>query len=303
VKQPEDILFWVGTLIVLLAALCWGYWSTIHGLFKDWGRDQNYSVGQLVPLVALYLVWHDRDRLRKCRISPSVWGMVLIILAQGMRVFGLLYIFESAERYALVVTIAGLVLLVAGKEVFRQTRWILLFLFLMVPLPGRVHNLISGPLQNHATAGAVFFLELLGVTVSRLGNVIVLNDSVELGVAEACSGLRMLTAFVVVAATLAYVVNRPRWQKATLILSSVPVAIICNLARLVVTAELFLLADSQTARTFFHDYAGLTMMPLAVFILAGELALMNHLVVSTPQENTPNASRRRPLSDKKPGSS
>lgn len=215
----------------------------------------------------------------------------MILLGQAMRLSGLLFIFESAERYSLVVTGAGVVLLMAGGQVFWRLRWILLFLLLMVPLPGKVHNLISGPLQNVATGGAVFCLELLGISVAREGNVIVLNDAVPLAVAEACSGLRMLTAFIVVAATMAYIVRRPRWQRTVLLISSVPIAIACNLARLVVTAELYLVASSETAERFFHDFAGLTMMPLAVLILIGELALMNRLVIPDDTPGQPPGTR------------
>jgi len=154
-----------------------------------------------------------------------------------------------------------------------------LFLFLCVPLPGRIHNVISGPLQNYATIGAVFVLELFGVTVVREGNVITLNHDTPLAVAEACSGLRMLTAFVVVAATFAFLIKRPRWQKGALMVSSIPVAIVCNLARLVVTAILYLQTDNETAERFFHDGAGLMMMPLAVIALAGELWLLQRLTV------------------------
>jgi exosortase/archaeosortase family protein len=85
----------------------------------------------------------------------------------------------------------------------------------------------------------------------------------------------MLTAFIVVAYTLAYMVNRPKWQKIALMISSIPVAIACNIIRLFVTAELFLVASSKTAEKFFHDFAGLTMMPMAILILACELYLMN----------------------------
>ena len=179
----------------------------------------------------------------------------------------------------MVLTVVGIVLLVGGRRVAREVRWILVFLLLMVPLPGRIHNLISGPLQNLATAGAVVSLELSGVTVIREGNVMLLNGDVAVAVAEACSGLRMLTAFVVVAATLAYVVKRPFWQKATLVVSSIPLAILCNLIRLVVTAVLYLVASGETAERFFHDFAGLTMMPLAVLLLIGELWIMARLVV------------------------
>jgi exosortase/archaeosortase family protein len=82
---------------------------------------------------------------------------------------------------------------------------------------------------------------------------------------------------VLVAATLAFVINRPRWQKMVLVLSSVPVALACNILRLVITAVLFLATSSETAERFFHDFAGLTMMPAAVALLAGELWLLGKI--------------------------
>jgi len=273
---------WLAVGVVGLATLTWAYWTTIYALASDLDRDENYSVGLLVPFVAVYLAWRERAALGACQLRPSWWaGIGLLLVAQAGRFYGLVYLFESAERYALVLTIAGLVLMVAGWQVFRRLAWVLLFLFLMIPLPGRIHNMISSPLQSQATTGAVFLLELFGAAVHRAGNVLTVNDA-EVAVAEACSGLRMLTAFVVVAATLAYLVNRPRWQKAVLLASSVPIAIACNLARLVITAALFGAGYSKAAETFFHDFAGLAMMPLAVFILAGELWLMKRLVIADP---------------------
>ncbi len=279
-----EIRVWASIALVV-AAMVWSYWPTMYNLFLDWQRDDNYSVGQLVPLAALYLVWQERHGLSRCRVTPCWWGLVLVLLGEAGRAFGLLWLYESAERYALVLTIIGTVLLAAGRDVFRHVRWILLFLFLMVPLPGRIHNLISGPLQTWATTGAVFCLELFGMTITREGNVMVLNHTVEVAVAEQCSGLRMLTAFIVLAATLAFVVKRARWQKIVLLVSSIPVAIACNIVRLVATAALFATVSSDAAEKFFHDFAGWTMMPMAIFVLMFELWIMAKLVVDESAED------------------
>jgi exosortase/archaeosortase family protein len=100
-----------------------------------------------------------------------------------------------------------------------------------------------------------------------------------MAVAEACSGLRMLTAFVIVAAFIAYIIKRPRWQKAVILMSSIPVAVLCNILRLCVTAMLILLVNTEVAEKFFHDFAGLAMMPTAVLLLFGELWLMNKMIL------------------------
>jgi len=284
-KQMQvKLLMLAPAVFMLLAVTAWSYRGIVASLLREWQRD-DYSAGQLVPLIALFLLWRERKNLRKCLLKPCwFWGIALLILAQATRFFGLVFMFQSIDNYSLVLSIAGIVLMVAGWQVFRRVLWIILFLFLMLPLPGRVHNMISGPLQNIATTGSVFLLEAFGVRVSQEGNVVMLNESIPMAVAEACSGLRMLTAFVIVAAFTAYMVKRSRRQKAVLLLSSIPVAVICNIFRLCVTAVLFLLASAEVAQKFFHDFAGLAMMPIAVLLLFGELWLMDKLTVSEPEQ-------------------
>ena len=282
-QLPDNLLGIVSVLLAMLAVTVLSYWSISANIFKEWQRSDDYSAGQLVPLIALFLVWHERKTLRKCMLRPCWWGIALLILAQAARFYGLLFMYESGVRYSMVLTLAGLVLMVAGWQVFRSVSWILLFLFLMFPLPGRVHNLINGPLQKMSTTGSVFLLEAFGVRVSQQGNVVMLNEKIPMAVAEACSGLRMLIAFVIVAAFVAYMVNRSRRQKAVLLLSSIPVAVMCNILRLCVTAVLFLLASAEVAQKFFHDFAGLVMMPAAVLLMFGELWLMDKLTLPEPK--------------------
>jgi exosortase len=268
--------------MLLLALLLWAYWDVVRPLWSDWQQNANYSVGQLVPLAALWLLWRDRRHLRQCRLQPCWWGLGLLLTAQLVRLWGLQDLRESLERYALVMTIWGLVLLVAGSQVFRRTGWILLFLLLMVPLPQMLDSHVSSPLQSLSTRGAVVMLELAGVGVNSSGNVIVLNERTSIEVAEACSGLRMLTAFIVVTAVLACLVDRPRWQKGILLISSVPVAIVCNVARLFATALLYMWTSKDLAEKFFHDFAGFAMMPIAIALLIGELRLLKCLVTHEP---------------------
>jgi len=271
----------ISAVFLLLAITAWSYWGTMADLFKTWQRSDDYSAGQLVPLVAAFLVWRERKTLRQCSLAPC-WpgGITLLMLAEALRIHGVLSLRMSAERYALVLTIAGLVLMVAGWQVFRRVLWILLFLFLMVPLPGRVHNLISPPLQSIATTGAVVLLEAFGTPVGQQGNVVTLNENMPIAVAEACSGLRMLMAFIIVAAFVAYMVKRPRWQKAVLLASSIPAAVVCNILRIFATAMLMLYVSAEVAQKFFHDFAGYVMMPAAVLLLFGELWLMGKVIMS-----------------------
>jgi exosortase len=281
---------------VLLATTTWSYWAIIASLIRGWQSSQDYSAGMLVPLVALFLVWRERSELRKCLLAPFwLGGIGLVLLAQAARLFVVFFAFRSAEPYTFVLTIAGLVLMVAGWQMFRHLSWVLLFLFLMLPFPGPVHREISGPLQRMATTGSVVLLEAVGASVQQQGNVVMLGERTPMAVAEACSGLRMLTAFIIVAAFIAYMVKRPRWQKAVLLASSIPVAVVCNIVRIFATGLLMLHVSSEVGEKFFHDFAGLVMMPAAVLLLFGELWLLDKIVVpegGTTKPNAPSASFR-----------
>ncbi len=275
-------------VLVMLAMAAWSYGPIIAGLADTLRTNDDYSAGQLVPLVVAFLVWRERKALRDCLLVPCWWGgMALLLLAELTRIYGFVSMRQSLERYALMVAVAGLVLLVAGQAVFRRVLWILLLLFLMVPLPQMIHSRISPPLQSVATTGSVFLLEAFGARVTQQGNIVLLGDSTPMAVAEACSGLRMLTAFIIVAAFVACMVKRPRWHKAVLLLSSVPVAVVCNIARIFVTAVLMLYVSSEVGEKFFHDFAGFVMMPVAVIILFGEINLMDRLIVPESEPAPP----------------
>jgi exosortase len=138
---------------------------------------------------------------------------------------------------------------------------------------------MSWPLQRLATSGSVFLLQALHISVRQEGNVVVLGDNMPMAVAEACSGLRMLMAFVIIGAFIAFMIKRPRWQKAVVVASSIPVAVVCNILRIVVTAVLMLYVGRELGETFFHDLAGYFMTAVAVLLLFGEISLMDRLVL------------------------
>jgi exosortase len=249
------------------------------GLLNNWQNNDDYSAGLIVPVIAVFLVWRDRRTLRQCPFVPCWWGgIAFLMLAETIRVYGLLSMRHIVGRYSLVFIIAGLVLTGAGWRAFRRVLWILGFLFLMIPLPVRVHNLISEPLQRLATTASVFLLQVISPDVSQEGNIVVLGENLRVAVTEACSGLRMLTAFIMVAAFVAYMVKRSRWQKAVLLAMSIPVAVICNVLRICLTGVLALYVSERLAEKFFHDFAGLVMMPAAVSLLFAGLRLTDRFV-------------------------
>ena len=156
-----------------------------------WSDDPQYSHGYLVPLFALYLLWVRRDRstcnaLHANGLASALLGMAMALAARG----GSLSLRISRSDFV-AARVAGLFMLAGGWPALIWSWPAVAFLAFMIPLPHSVSLALSAPMQTIATNVSTFALQVLGRPAIAEGNVILLNE-IELGIVEACSGLRML---------------------------------------------------------------------------------------------------------------
>jgi len=285
VTASGAVRLWAGITIVLTCLIA-AYWRpVIVDLWEIWWRSDEYSSGILVPFIAVYVLWLRRKSIMRCPIRPSIWGIAAFAAAQGLRFLGPYLMLASAENLALVLTIAALVLLLFGWQLFYRVSPVLLFMLLMLPLPHSVQAEVTLPLQEWATISAVFCLETIGYEVVREGNIINLNGTI-VGVAEACSGLRMVTAFFVISGLVVLIVHRRWWEKLIILASTIPIALMCNTLRLTLTAMAFTKLNAAQWEKLFHDFGGMAMMPLAVAIVVLELWVLSNLTVELKKADT-----------------
>jgi exosortase len=285
VTASGAVRLWTGITIILTCLIA-AYWRpVIVDLWETWWRSDEYSSGMLVPFIAVYILWLRRKSIMQCPIRPSMWGIAAFAAAQGLRFLGPYLMLASAENLSLVLTITALVLLLFGWQLFYKLLPVLLFMLLMLPLPNRVQTAVTQPLQEWATISAVFSLETIGYEIVREGNIIDLNGT-KVGVAEACSGLRMITAFFVISGLVVLIVHRRWWEKLIILASSIPIALMCNTLRLTLTAMAFTKIEAAQWEKLFHDFGGLAMMPLAVAIVVFELWVLSNLTVELKKTDT-----------------
>ncbi|MCH8118228.1 MAG: exosortase [Planctomycetes bacterium] len=281
-SRKTKIVPWLAGSLVLIAFL-WSYKAGLADLWNIWQRSDEYSSGLLVPFLAVYILWSRRHDIAQCKIRPSVWGLFAFIAAQAIRLFGLFFMYSSAERLSIALTIAALVLLLFGWQLLRKVSTVLLYLCLMLPWPNRMQAAVTLPLQRWATSSAVFCLEMVGYEVVREGNVIHIGD-VSVAVAEACNGLRMITAFFVISGLVVLLVKRAWWEKLIVLVSSLPIALLCNTVRLAITASFFTVLEGEHWEKIFHDFGGYAMMPLALAAVVAELWLLAKLTTPPDKE-------------------
>lgn len=255
----------IGVLVALLAGL---YHETLIKLGLQWNNDPDYSHGFLVPVLVGYFLWERWDRLKAARITPNPWGVALLAGGLLMLVIGSIGAELYLQRSSLIVVIAGLVLLIMGREALKVLMFPIAFMFFMVPLPAIVVNAVAFPLQLFAARTAEFCLFNFGIPVLREGNVIVLAGTT-LEVAEACSGIRSLQALLALGTVYAYFSQRKMWKRWSLVLLSIPIAIVANAFRVSGTGVLANYWGSQAAEGFYHTFSGWLIFVVAFLLLLG----------------------------------
>jgi exosortase len=157
----------------------------------------------------------------------------------------------------------------------------IVFSLFMFPLPSILERTLLWNLQKVATICSTVTLQTLGVPAHRSGNTIRIED-IELGVVDACSGLRMLTIFCALAVAAVFIVNRPWWDKFIILLSAIPIALLSNIIRIVMTAMMYMVSDDKGFHDLMHDVSGLLMMFWGMGFLWLELQILSRLTV--PEE-------------------
>jgi len=263
-------------------------------LVGEWLHDPNWSHGFLIPLFSLYLIYSRREELLGARRRVCLWGLPIFVGGIVLSLLGFYPIRTIyASNLAMVMTLLGLVLYLGGPGVMRYAWVPIVYLALAMPIPQMIYTQIATPLQNLAAAASTGVLDLLGVQVeTTASNLKILSRSgheYSLTVAEACSGMRSLLAYVALGVAWAYIEARPLWQRVVLVLATVPVAVLLNIVRVTFTSWMYVIDKPELGQKFMHEFMGMLMLVPALALLWGLSALLANLFVEEPDSTRDQA--------------
>ena len=250
------------SLVVLLL-----YLPVLVRLIGQWSADPNYSHGFFVPVLTGYLIWRKRGELAGCPVQPSAAGTGCVLLSLGLLVLGTLGAELFLQRISLWLTIVGLLLYFLGWPKLRIMLFPIAFLLFMIPLPTIIYNEIVFPLQLLTSRFATGCLQVANIVpVAREGNLLVLPTST-LEVAEACSGIRSLISLLAFAFGYGYLVEPNLAVRIALGLATIPVAIVSNAARLIITALMVYYVSPRSAEGLPHALSSYVIVMIAAILL------------------------------------
>jgi exosortase len=206
-------------------------------------------------------------------------GASFVLLGLAARMLTVLLPSLILQSLSMLTVAAGLVLLIGGRTWWRLLWPSLLFAVFMIPLPSAIYSRIAFPLQLFVSQLSTVVLEILGIPVHRDGNLIHLPGQV-MHVAEACSGLRQLTAFIAICTCAALLMKRPGWYRAALLASSIPIAVLINILRVTATGLMLRYGNAEWTEGSLHTIEGLVMVGLGLLVLRLEIALLDWLLVN-----------------------
>jgi len=236
--------------------LCILYYSVAANLIYDWQFNPDYSHGFFIPLIVGYMIYSRRQELKEAAVTPNNWGLVLFVLGITQFILGTIGAEHFLQSTSMIVVVLGIVLFFSGIRTTRIIFVPILYMLFMIPLPAIIWNDFAFTLRLFASDVAVICMHALGMLVLQEGNMLYLPGA-SLEVVDACSGMRSLVSLLALGALFAFLSDHPVWKKWLVFLSAIPIAIISNIIRLIITVALVQRYGSEMASGFTHEVSGL----------------------------------------------
>jgi len=269
-------------MLIIGMLFCWLFRNEIETIVHGWLTDSSWSHGFLIPFFSLYFIHqHKTEILRSAQndeLKPNYLGLVFLICGIVFYPFNIVQLrYGYLRPIGMIATLGAIVLFLGGWRLVKYTWLPIAFLIFAVPLPRRYYVSLTMPMRHLAAAITTALLNLVSGMEATVSGVVIdviykgqrLEPS--LNVAEACSGMRLLMAFLALGVAMAYLHHRPLWQRLVLLAGTIPISIFCNIVRVTVTGFIYVLVHPKYTQGIYHDTLGLAMLPLA-FGLYGFLA-------------------------------
>jgi exosortase len=280
---------------LVLGALVW-----CLALLRFWGTSPEYSDRFLILLGAAWAAWTLRPTFQQAPVCPwpFVGGFILLsgttlhTLAWWMPFRG-----SSTHSIQLWMMAVGLVLATSGwivaREGWRRCRALafpLIFPLFALQPPTTVMMHLQKHLQAATTSLAHLGLDGLGYRVQRTGFVLALPHG-DLGVAEACSGIRSLTALTAMAAYVAHLRGYGPGRGIPFVFASIPIVIFVNAIRVVLSGVIQEAFGERFIQGTWHEALGLLMVLVGLGGILSLAALMDRSTatpIAVPPEQPTN---------------
>jgi len=250
-------------VLLLLGALVF---ERILNLGYVWSRDANYSHGFLIVPISVALAIRNLQASKQ-PLKPELFlGLLNLTLGCVLMVATTIVHFSLADYAALCLILRGITVTIGGRAWASSFTFPILFLFFMFPLPITWTNFASVWLQDWVSLISGKVLGLFFVCHQRGNKIILAGADDPLYVAQECSGLRQLVAFLALAVLMAHLSRRGLVFGTLMLVAAVPVAIVSNVLRILLMATLIRYFGAASVSGWLHDLPALATLPIGLLL-------------------------------------
>lgn len=214
-------------LLLIVPAFLLAYNKPILLIFMN-PYSYHFSHGILILGIIFYMVWSQRRTLQNIVIRPSIiTGTAVSFMGSIILVVGIFSETVIVEGIALVVGVAGITLLLLGKDHFKALIFPIFYIGFSFPLFDKILANFSIQFENIAAHIARYFLSAWGIPVLLKDNILTLPH-ISLNVVQACNGINHVIALVALVLFLGYVEKYRPWQTLLSVVFAVFIGISIN---------------------------------------------------------------------------
>ena len=260
-------------IAIAIAAFAFCYAGVFAVLIDQWATNPLFSYGFAVPLISGYIVSTKSAELRRLHRTPDyVLGVPAIFFGAAMLRVGDVGGLMMLQGASLVVTLAGLVLLLFGRVALSVVWFPITYLLLMLPIWDYPLNRLQVPSQTLSAGIAVSLLHSIGLPVLRQGTTIVMPTGT-LEVMRECSGVNQLVAVTAMVIPAAYLWLHGHVRRIAFIGIAVVVAYLSNGLRIALVGLLTAKGLPGASEGVLHVLQGLVVSVLGYTLIGACLSL------------------------------
>lgn len=258
---PSATLVWLPVACGLLLL----YLPTFVDLGLTLWRTEEQGHGPLILAAALWLFWRQRAAWLTAETRPRLMtGLCMLAPGLLLYVVGRSQDIKLLEAASLIPVLAGALLMVQGTQALRALWFPLLYLGFMIPLPGILVDLLTGPLKIWVAEIVETLLYHAGYPIARIGVVLAVGQY-QLQVADACSGLQSMISLAALGLFYMHLAGRQGWLHNGLLLASIlPFALLANITRVLILVLVTYHFGDAAGQSFLHGFSGVVLMLAAL---------------------------------------
>lgn len=263
-------VFWTSILIILTVSYLpvFSFYAKQH--WSALNLQGAYSHAPLTVVLIAFLIWRQRKKLCVPKwVSPRPGSLAWLTIGVALKVFGDVQGLVVLQGMSLIPVMLGLVQLYGDASTARALRFPILFLFFIIPLPGAAIDALTLPLVQITTDSVAAALPYFNIDVVKTGHVLTVNahgleEFHEIIMAPECSGIRSFVSLLALSCLFTHLQGQSLGHSTVLVLTTIPLVILGNCIRVILTVLMIVNVSPETAENFFHWSSGLLIFIITI---------------------------------------